>query len=50
MPFIPSKKNVWAIYSDGEKWVTKFVDEIDIDFQENIFIVMYIEGIERALL
>ena len=36
-PFVPSKKNVWAIYSDGEKWVTKFVDEIDIGFSRKYF-------------
>ncbi len=36
-PTISSKKDVWAIYSDGKKWVTKFVDEIEIGMSKKYF-------------
>ena len=36
-PITSSKKNVWAIYSDGKTWVTKFVDEIDIGLSRKYF-------------
>ena len=29
-PIMNCKKKVWAIYSDGEKWLTKYLNTIDV--------------------
>ena len=48
-PITKSEKEVWAIYSDGEKWRTKYLDKINAGESKLINMIMFTKEILKIL-